>query len=425
MKVVAFLTILTTLLALLLQAGEARKLRAKGGTRSSSSIATPAEDEAYYPPQDLGHRKLCSDGKAGKAGRTVNADAEADATRSGGKAGGKAGKAGGSKGGRVLKSGKGGKGSKGSSSESDQMMGPAISKADEEDCDEYDEEDLDGRDDEDEDPDADAPTPASPTPADSTPDMPTPADPTPSSPTPADPTPGSPTPADPTPGSPTPADPAPTPASPTPASPTQGSPTPVTPDVGDGPVEDRTVWDVTTTTPECETLVVAATVAGVVDALELSGPMTLFCPQTIAFEALAQDDPELVNTLFTYGGGSWNIHLVHILYYHIFFGSTVFSGDLVPGDITMLNGGTVDVAIEPIILTDEMVNERSPVPPLIDLEASNGVAHVIDGVSSQMQRSTASFRFSLPPLTVVLIVVFESCFAPTGPHARLDWYYHY
>ena len=85
------------------------------------------------------------------------------------------------------------------------------------------------------------------------------------------------------------------------------------------------------------------------------------------------------SALFEYD--SWNTHLSDILTYHVLSGAAVTSTQLEDGDITMLNEGTVTVATTPVSFTDELGSSVTVVPDLFDIPASNGVVHVVDGVS--------------------------------------------
>lgn len=70
--------------------------------------------------------------------------------------------------------------------------------------------------------------------------------------------------------------------------------------------------------------------------------------------------------------------LANILQYHVFGGGVVFSSDLMDGDITMLQGGTLTVDTSGPSLIDE--NNRDSDIILTDLQASNGIIHGISDV---------------------------------------------
>lgn len=121
------------------------------------------------------------------------------------------------------------------------------------------------------------------------------------------------------------------------------------------------------------TLLAAADAAGLVDALKSEGPLTVFAPTDAAFEALPEGT---VETLLLPENKE---ALAGILKLHVIAGSKVLSTDLAGQQITAssLNGdlsvdGTDGVVISAPGSTASVV--------AADVEASNGVIHVIDTV---------------------------------------------
>ena len=114
------------------------------------------------------------------------------------------------------------------------------------------------------------------------------------------------------------------------------------------------------------TLLAAAEAAGLVDTLKGDGPLTVFAPTDEAFAKLPEGtvdgllaDPEA---------------LAAILTYHVVPGK-VMSGDLSNNMMaTTANGADVTIMTEGGV----MVNDANVVTA--DIEASNGVIHVIDAV---------------------------------------------
>ncbi len=114
------------------------------------------------------------------------------------------------------------------------------------------------------------------------------------------------------------------------------------------------------------TLVAAVEAAGLVDTLKGDGPFTVFAPTDEAFAALPEgtvegllEDPEA---------------LAAILTYHVVPGA-VMSGDLSDGmTATTVNGADVTISVGDSV----MVNDATVTTA--DIEASNGVIHVIDAV---------------------------------------------
>jgi uncharacterized surface protein with fasciclin (FAS1) repeats len=114
------------------------------------------------------------------------------------------------------------------------------------------------------------------------------------------------------------------------------------------------------------TLVAAVEAAGLVETLKGEGPFTVFAPTDDAFAALPEGtveallaDPEA---------------LAAILTYHVVAGK-VMSGDLSDGmTAATVNGADITIGTEGGVT----VNEANVVAA--DVEASNGVIHVLDAV---------------------------------------------
>lgn len=116
------------------------------------------------------------------------------------------------------------------------------------------------------------------------------------------------------------------------------------------------------------TLVAAVQAAGLVDVLKGEGPFTVFAPTDEAFAALPEGTveslllPENKDTL------------VSILTYHVVPGK-VMSGDLIDDmSAATVQGSSVMIDLDSAV----MVNDATVVAA--DIEATNGVIHVIDKV---------------------------------------------
>ena len=116
------------------------------------------------------------------------------------------------------------------------------------------------------------------------------------------------------------------------------------------------------------TLVAAVQAAGLVDTLKGEGPFTVFAPTDAAFAALPEGT---VETLLKPENKD---QLVGILTYHVVPGA-VKSTDLAEG----MTAATVQGAAVTFSLKDgAMINDAKI--SAADIEASNGVIHVIDAV---------------------------------------------
>jgi uncharacterized surface protein with fasciclin (FAS1) repeats len=134
------------------------------------------------------------------------------------------------------------------------------------------------------------------------------------------------------------------------------------------PAINKTVVDIIVNSDVHNTLEAAVIAAELADDLSGEGPFTVFAPTDDAFAALPEGT---VEALLEDPTGD----LAQILLYHV-AGGKVFSGDLSDGQMIMtLNGAEVTVTIndDGIFINDAMVT-------VADIEAGNGVVHVIDGV---------------------------------------------
>jgi uncharacterized surface protein with fasciclin (FAS1) repeats len=125
--------------------------------------------------------------------------------------------------------------------------------------------------------------------------------------------------------------------------------------------------------PEFSILVEALEIAGLDGAIANGGPYTVFAPTNAAFVDLLgelkfgslQEIPVPV--------------LTQVLLYHVVEGR-VYSSDLSDGPVPTLNGGTFEVSTSALTLTDFYGREANLIPSLLDVQATNGVVHVIDKV---------------------------------------------
>lgn len=138
------------------------------------------------------------------------------------------------------------------------------------------------------------------------------------------------------------------------------------------PAEAGTIVDVASSTEGFSTLVAAVQAAGLVETLSSEGPFTVFAPTDDAFaaalESLGITAEELLADTDT---------LTSILTYHVIAGE-VPSTDVVALDgqsVATLNGAEVAISIDGDTV---MVNDATVTA--VDVDASNGVIHVIDSV---------------------------------------------
>ncbi|HEY7456914.1 MAG TPA: fasciclin domain-containing protein [Solirubrobacterales bacterium] len=137
---------------------------------------------------------------------------------------------------------------------------------------------------------------------------------------------------------------------------------------GSGATAQENIVEVAQATPELSTLVEAVTAAELVETLEEPGPYTVFAPTDEAFAALG-------GTLETLLEPANKGELSEILTYHVVPGELTAS-ELSDGEmLETVQGDSLEVKIQGEAVT---VNGAKVATP--DVEASNGVVHVIDEV---------------------------------------------
>ena len=138
--------------------------------------------------------------------------------------------------------------------------------------------------------------------------------------------------------------------------------------MSEAPMEEPgTIVDVAAGNPDFETLVAAVTAADLVETLSGDGPFTVFAPTDDAFDALPEG---LVDALLLPENKD---ALTSILTYHVVSGE-VMAADVTAGDVATVEGSTIAITTDGGV----MVNEANVVTT--DVDASNGVIHVIDAV---------------------------------------------
>jgi len=147
-----------------------------------------------------------------------------------------------------------------------------------------------------------------------------------------------------------------------PAAPT--APTPVPAPTG------KTIYDIAVATPDLSTLATAVQTGALVGAFASGGPFTVFAPTNEAFDALP------AGTVASLLKPENSAKLDNILKYHAVDGA-VHAKDLKDGQvIRTLQGTTLRATVN---ATGVFINGNAMVVTA-DVDASNGVAHVIDAV---------------------------------------------
>ena len=175
--------------------------------------------------------------------------------------------------------------------------------------------------------------------------------------------------------------------------------------------EATTVVDIIVNSEDHTLLEAAVGAAGLVDALSAEGPFTVFAPTDAAVTALVEALEITAEDLLALP------NLGDILQYHVVAGAAL-STDLTDGqEIATLLGPNVTVTINEngVFINDAMVT-------VADIEADNGVVHVIDAVllpptPDQIEEATASWTAMPNPAQDVLTLAGVN---PTANVALLD-----
>ncbi len=131
--------------------------------------------------------------------------------------------------------------------------------------------------------------------------------------------------------------------------------------------ETRDIVDIAVEDGRFTTLVAAVQAAGLVDALKGEGPLTVFAPTDDAFAALPAGTVEALLADIP--------ALTDILLYHVAEGKVMAADVVELSNVKTLQGQYADIKVE-----DGKVMIDNAQVIITDIEASNGVIHVIDAV---------------------------------------------
>ena len=147
--------------------------------------------------------------------------------------------------------------------------------------------------------------------------------------------------------------------------------TPVSGDEVAEPADVGTVVDVAVASEDFTTLVAAVTEAGLVETLSGDGPFTVLAPTDAAFAAALEALDLTAEELLA------SPDLADILTYHVIPGKNLAEAviGLDGQDVATVNGATVAISV---VDGSVMINDATVTAT--DVDASNGVIHVIDSV---------------------------------------------
>jgi uncharacterized surface protein with fasciclin (FAS1) repeats len=156
-----------------------------------------------------------------------------------------------------------------------------------------------------------------------------------------------------------------------------------------GAAEEQNIAEVATAAGTFETLLAAATAAGLVPALTGEGPLTVFAPTDAAFAKLPKGT---VESLLEPANRD---KLAAILKFHVLAGAVPSSAVRDGLTAASLQGGELTFTVQ-----DDVVRVNGAQITAVDINASNGVIHVIDTVllppakATKSQASTAAANSS-------------------------------
>lgn len=133
--------------------------------------------------------------------------------------------------------------------------------------------------------------------------------------------------------------------------------------------QGNTIVDVAVANGSFKTLVAAVEAAGLVDTLKSEGPFTVFAPTD---EAFAKVPAEVIAYLLKPENKEL---LTRVLTYHVVAGKVMSKDVAGLTEAASVEGGMISVAV-----SGESVKVNSANVVAVDVEASNGVIHVIDSV---------------------------------------------
>ena len=132
---------------------------------------------------------------------------------------------------------------------------------------------------------------------------------------------------------------------------------------------EKDIADTAVAAGQFETLAAALTAAGLVETLKGPGPFTVFAPTDEAFAALP------AGTVEDLLKPENKDQLIAILTYHVVPGEVMAADVVTLTEAETVNGAMVEVKVDG---SNVMINNAAVTA--VDIEASNGVIHVIDTV---------------------------------------------
>jgi transforming growth factor-beta-induced protein len=149
---------------------------------------------------------------------------------------------------------------------------------------------------------------------------------------------------------------------------------------GDKAPGGATIYDIASTSPDFSTLAFALEATGLDAALDNGGQFTVFAPTNEAFNKLEAANPGTIAYLVANPDVLESVLLYHVTDGRRWSNSVVNKNN--PKDVEMLSGGTISVTPMGTVVDTDSLGLSSPDATIVapDVNASNGVIHVIDEV---------------------------------------------
>jgi transforming growth factor-beta-induced protein len=136
------------------------------------------------------------------------------------------------------------------------------------------------------------------------------------------------------------------------------------------PAATGDIVDIVASNPDVGTLAAALEAAGLIGALEGAGPFTVFAPRNQAFDALGAD---VVQAILEADNADL---LAEVLTFHVVPGVAALSSGLSNGQtVSTLQGGALTIGV-----SGSKVTVNGATVLTADIQATNGVIHIIDAV---------------------------------------------
>jgi uncharacterized surface protein with fasciclin (FAS1) repeats len=179
------------------------------------------------------------------------------------------------------------------------------------------------------------------------------------------------------------------------------------------PAPTKNIVELAQGTPDLSILVEAVVAAGLVPNLSGAGPLTVFAPTNAAFAAALT---ELGLTKAELLAPANKTLLTQILTYHVVSGKFLKAQVPIGAPITTLQGESLTVAATPTLAITDQRGRKANITAT-DIQATNGVVHVIDKVILPTNKNVVQVAQGNPDFSVLVEAVVAAGLAPvlSGP----------